>query len=130
MRQAYSVTVRCYLNGADTTKLKLWLRSPDDALAAMRRYVPLHERNALRLISCELCADQLRPSERPTFTHDYHVQSTSGDDVITPSFMDAQRQFSRLCRDDADAIVIWWRRVFDGTSDMPISENVVDERRS
>lgn len=48
-RTAYIVKVRCMYNGADTTKL-LYLKAESEALDTMRRYVPKHERNGIRII--------------------------------------------------------------------------------
>lgn len=62
-RIAYLIKVRCILNGADTSaRLFLPADSTDHAaLDAMRKYVPKQERNSLRLLSCDVDSNQLRP---------------------------------------------------------------------
>lgn len=63
-RLAFLMAVRCIWNGADTFK-RLWLAediTATEALEKMRRYVPQHERNGLRLLSMMVDADQTRPS--------------------------------------------------------------------
>lgn len=52
-RTPFIITVRCTLNGADTTSL-LYLRDPVpvEGLEAMKRRVPKHERNSLRIVEC------------------------------------------------------------------------------
>lgn len=60
-RKAFTVKVRCTLNGADTT-VRLWLPEdigPIEAKRRASRYVPRHERNSLRLLSIELSPDQI-----------------------------------------------------------------------
>lgn len=50
-RTPFVITVRCILNGADTTSL-LYLHGPADAHVAMKRRVPKHERESLRVVEC------------------------------------------------------------------------------
>lgn len=51
-RTAYNIRVRRMVTGTDYSAL-LFLRSPQDALTAMKRYIPREERNWLRVVYCD-----------------------------------------------------------------------------
>lgn len=38
----------------------------------------------------------------------------SGDEVITPSYVDAKRQFKRMVRENPIMLVEWWHTDIDG----------------
>lgn len=70
-RQAYDLILRCRLNGTQWTA-RLFLRSPEDAKAALYRFARYtmapHEKALSQdwfyLVHCEVSADQSKPCTR------------------------------------------------------------------